>query len=208
MSGNEQTFNIVNGRAYGNGSYAKGSAQRYSTSDSPFGSPDLESVYGSTKTEQYKVYTTQVLQANLDNGDGTFATAAGMNSQMGNVDLSFGDALPDGDEKKPPAIKVGQIDGVAMIGGRGTPGGGFVPSPISPGVGNGADASMIPAGFAPNAPYDTYLVSQGGTGMGSQVSPAATSLSIGTAMTLVHNGATPGFRPGRVGDDSAAGGND
>ena len=131
-----------------------------------------------------------------------------MNSQMGNVDLQFGTTLPDGDEKKPPSIKVGQIDGVNMVGGQGQPGGGFVPSPISPGVGNGADASMIPAGFAPNAPYDTYLLNQGGTGMGSQAAPLESSLSLASAWTLVHNGATPGFRPGRVGDDSAAGGSE
>lgn len=193
MSGTEQTWNWVGGTNYGTGDYGLGSAQKYAAGDNPYYDPGLSIDAAS--------FEAGVLRANLNaawNGD----LGSGKNSQMGNVDMTFGMQTTNA-ALQPPIITRTEIDGSIMTGQGGEPAGGFVPNPTSPtqpneyaGVTTPSSIPVAPSGYAENLPS---------SGKGSTVSPGEVAIAA-AGNTLVGTGLVKGYRPGRTGVDEAHGG--
>jgi hypothetical protein len=195
MSGTEQTWNWIGGTNYGNGTYALGSAQKYAAADNPYYDPGLSITAAD--------FQAGILRANLNTaGSGILGT--GFNSQLGDVDLTFGLLTVD-EAKKPPVITRTTIGGVGVDGEFGTPAGGYIPNIASPTQPNEYGGVTTPESIPPApAGYATDLPS---SGQGSLTSPGNVEMAA-DGNDLVGTGLVPGIRPGRVADDDSSGDTD
>ena len=195
MSGTEQTWNWIGGTNYGNGTYGLGSAEKYAAADNPFYDPGLSITAAD--------FQEGILRAHLvADWDGTLGT--GVNSQMGNTDLTFG-LLTTDTAKQPPVIARTTIGGVTQTGEEGAPAGGYVPNIASPTQPNEYGGVTVPSAI-PAAPTD-FAQDLPSSGQGSLTSPGNVEMAK-EGNALVGTGLVPGIRPGRSVDDDSSGDTD